>query len=114
VNQAAASAAAARDRILASAYELFAHNGIRAVGIDEVIRHADVAKATLYRHFSSKDCGEHLANIRSFTRELATEAGLRDPEQLAHSWHLLMKGSIVAAGEGDADAESAPRRWAVC
>jgi hypothetical protein len=47
---------------------------------------------------------EHLANIRSFIRELATEACLRDPEQFAHSWHLLMKGSIVAAGEGDADA----------
>jgi hypothetical protein len=47
---------------------------------------------------------EHLANIRSFIRELATEAGLRDPEQFAHSWHILMKGSIVAAGEGDVDA----------
>jgi AcrR family transcriptional regulator len=177
VTQAAVSTpVAARDRILASAYELFARRGIRAVGIDEVIRRADVAKATLYRHFSSKDelvlaflqqreqlwtkewveaearrrgdtpeaqllaifdlfdewfrdpdfegcsfinvllemndratliggaSAVHLANIRSIIRELATEAGLRDPEAFSHSWHILMKGSIVAAGEGDLDA----------
>jgi AcrR family transcriptional regulator len=45
----------ARERILGSAYELFSRRGIRAVGIDEVIERAGVAKATLYRHFSSKD-----------------------------------------------------------
>jgi AcrR family transcriptional regulator len=44
---------------------------------------------------------EHLRNIRSFLRELATEAGAADPGALAHQWHILMKGSIVAAGEGD-------------
>jgi AcrR family transcriptional regulator len=44
---------------------------------------------------------EYLRNIRSFLRELATEAGAADPEALAHQWHILMKGSIVAAGEGD-------------
>jgi AcrR family transcriptional regulator len=166
----------ARDRILASAYELFAHHGIRAVGIDEVISRAEVAKATLYRHFASKDAlvlaflqqreelwtrdwveaearrrgdtaekqllaifdlfdewfrrkdfegcsfinvllemndrtssagrasAGHLANIRSIIRQLAAEADLRDPEGFSHSWHILMKGSIVAAGEGDVDA----------
>jgi len=45
----------ARERILASAYELFSRRGVRAVGIDEVIEGAGVAKATLYRHFRSKD-----------------------------------------------------------
>jgi AcrR family transcriptional regulator len=44
---------------------------------------------------------QHLQNIRSFLRELATDAGADDPEALAHQWHILMKGSIVAAGEGD-------------
>ncbi|MGH3503970.1 MAG: TetR/AcrR family transcriptional regulator [Nocardioidaceae bacterium] len=43
-----------RDRIVATAYELFARRGIRDVGIDEVIATAGVAKATLYRHFPSK------------------------------------------------------------
>jgi AcrR family transcriptional regulator len=172
----AAAAAPARDRILASAYELFARRGVRSVGVDEVIRRADVAKATLYRHFASKDelvlaflqrreelwtkewveaearrrgadpeerllaifdlfdewfrredfegcsfitvlletndratpigraSAQHLANIRSIIRQLAVEAELRDPDGFAHSWHILMKGSIVAAAEGDADA----------
>jgi AcrR family transcriptional regulator len=44
---------------------------------------------------------EHLANIRGFLRELAAEAGASDPDALAAQWHILMKGSIVAAGEGD-------------
>ena len=43
----------------------------------------------------------HLRNIRSFVAELATGAGAVDPDALAHKWHILMKGSIVAAGEGD-------------
>jgi AcrR family transcriptional regulator len=177
VTQAAASLPISpRDRILASAYELFSRKGVRAVGVDEVIARADVAKATLYRHFPSKDdlvlaflqereqlwtrgwveaearrragtpeeqllaifdlfdewfgredfegcsfinvlletndrgtrigsaSAAHLATIRSIVRQLAVEAGLRDPDAFAHSWHILMKGSIVAAGEGDRDA----------
>jgi AcrR family transcriptional regulator len=45
----------ARERILATAYELFTRRGIRDVGVDEVVERAGVAKATLYRHFPSKD-----------------------------------------------------------
>jgi AcrR family transcriptional regulator len=45
----------ARERILESAYELFSRRGVRGVGVDEVVAHAGVAKATLYAHFSSKD-----------------------------------------------------------
>ncbi|MFN2467281.1 MAG: TetR/AcrR family transcriptional regulator [Gaiellaceae bacterium] len=166
----------ARQRILASAYDLFSRRGIRAVGVDEVIARAGVAKATLYRHFPSKDdlvlaflarreqlwtrewveaearrrgatpeqqllaifdafdewfqedgfegcsfinvlletadlehpvgaaSAGHLENIRSFVRTLADEAGLRDPAGFALSWHILMKGSIVQAAEGDREA----------
>src|SRR5258705_3129474 len=45
----------ARERILDTAYTLFSRRGIRAVGVDEVISRAGVAKATLYKHFPSKD-----------------------------------------------------------
>jgi AcrR family transcriptional regulator len=168
--------APARDRILESAYQLFSTRGIRAVGIDEVIERAAVAKATLYRHFPSKDelvlaflrqreavwthgwveaevrkrasapdeqllaifdlfdewfhradfegcafvnvlletanlehpvgraSAEHLENIRTVLRALADEAGLRLTDEFARSFHILMKGSIVQAGEGDLDA----------
>ncbi len=171
----------ARERIMAAAYELFSRRSVRAVGIDEVIERAGVAKATLYRHFSSKDelvlaflerrevCWTHgwveaearrrgstpeesllaifelfdewfqrddfegcsfinvlletgdlehpigqasvryLANIRTIVTTLATEASLRDPESFARSWHILMKGSIVSAGEGDRDAAKRAR-----
>jgi AcrR family transcriptional regulator len=49
-------------------------------------------------------CVTHLANIRAFLRELAAAAGVEDPERFAGQWHILMKGSIVAAHEGDVDA----------
>jgi AcrR family transcriptional regulator len=165
----------ARERLLTTAYELFSRRGIRDVGIDEVIARAGVAKATLYRHFRSKDelvlaflerrevrwtheqveqearrrgatpeerllaifdvfdewfrdddfeacsfinvllemgpkhpAGEasvrHLENIRSVVRRLAEEAGLQDTESFARSWHILMKGSIISASEGDTEA----------
>lgn len=48
-------AARPRERILNAAYELFSRRGIRAVGTDEVIERAGVAKATLYRHFATKN-----------------------------------------------------------
>ncbi len=48
-------AASARERILTSAYDLFSRRGVRAVGTEEVIERAGVAKATLYRHFATKN-----------------------------------------------------------
>ena len=173
----------ARERILETAYELFSRRAIRDVGVDEVIERAGVAKATLYRHFPSKDdlvvaflerreerwtvewveaearqrgtkpeeqllaifelfdewfqrddfeaCSfinvlvemgpehpvgqasvRHLASIRSVVGRLAEEAGLRDPESFARSLHILMKGSIVSATEGDAEAAQRARSMA--
>jgi AcrR family transcriptional regulator len=181
--QAASRATPVRERILETAYELFSQRGIRAVGVDELIERAGVAKASLYRYFSSKDdlvvaflerrqqrwtngwveqeargrasspeeqllaifdafdewfrredfeaCSfinvllelgprhpagsasvRHLENIRSLVRDLAEEAGLRDPGSFAHSWHILMKGSIIAAAEGDVDAAQRARSMA--
>lgn len=45
----------ARDRILQVAGRLFYAEGYRAIGIDRVIAEAEVAKATFYKHFPSKD-----------------------------------------------------------
>jgi len=52
---------------------------------------------------------EQLANVRSFVCELAEEAGVRDPDALAHKWHILMKGAIVTASAGDARAAERAR-----
>jgi AcrR family transcriptional regulator len=165
-----------RQRILDTAYELFSRRGLRGVGVDEVIERAGVAKATLYRHFPSKEhlalaflqereqlwtlgwveaearkrgstpeeqllaifdlfdewfhredfeacsfinvllelnsrthpvgnaCVAHLENIRGVLRTLAEEAGIEDTDGFAGTFHILMKGSIVSAAEGDVDA----------
>jgi AcrR family transcriptional regulator len=179
----AARSEPARERILTTAYDLFARRGIRDVGVDEIINRAGVAKATLYRHFPSKDalvlaflerrerlwthgfveagarhrgqtpeerllaifdvfdewfrseefeaCSfinvllelgprhtvgkasiDYLENIRGVVRSLADEAGLRDVESFARSWHILMKGSIISATEGDVDAAKRAQKLA--
>jgi AcrR family transcriptional regulator len=54
-------------------------------------------------------CVMHLANIRGFVAELAEDAGVAEPERFAAQWHILMKGSIVAAHEGDSDAAQKAR-----
>ncbi len=54
-------------------------------------------------------CVDHLANIRAFVCELAVAAGVSDPQRFAAQWHILMKGSIVAAHEGDRGAALAAR-----
>ena len=54
----------------------------------------------------------HLAKIRAIIRGLAEDAGLEDPEAFAQAWHMLMKGSIVAAGEGNREAAQQAKRAA--
>ena len=44
-----------RERILATAQQLFYRQGYRATGINQIIKEAKVAKASFYEHFSSKD-----------------------------------------------------------
>ena len=178
----ASAATNARERILDAAYELFSRHGVRAVGIDRVIEESGVAKATLYRTFTSKDdlvieflrmrearwtkdwlqreveqrasapeerllaifdvfhdwfqredfegcsfinvlvetddhgspvykaTAGHLEAIRGFLSELAGAAGIERPHEFARRWHILMKGSIIAAQEGDRDAARRSRQ----
>jgi AcrR family transcriptional regulator len=46
----------------------------------------------------------HLSKIRAIVRALANDADLREPEKFAQAWHMLMKGSIVSACEGNRNA----------
>ncbi len=52
---------------------------------------------------------QHLANIRSYVCELAAAAGVENPDPFARQWHILMKGSIIAAAEGDTQAAARAR-----
>lgn len=72
-----------REGILSVAGALFYREGVRAVGVDRIVAEAGVAKATLYRHFPSK---EHLvAAYLSARHERVLEAlrasleGLSEP-----------------------------------
>lgn len=65
----------ARERLLAAADELFYSEGVNTVGIDRVIDHAGVAKASLYDCFGSKD---ELIRAYLQTRLEARQARVRD------------------------------------
>ena len=45
----------ARDKVSTVAADLFYRKGIRAVGVEEIVKEAGVAKISLYRNFASKD-----------------------------------------------------------
>jgi AcrR family transcriptional regulator len=78
--------ASARARLLAAASELFYAEGVQSVGIDRVIEHAGVAKATLYSAFGSKEelvraylRARHAATQERMSREL--QARYQTPKQ---------------------------------
>jgi len=78
IHMAAKSAALGpRARLLAAADELFYVEGIHTVGIDRLLEHAGVAKASLYSTFGSKDAliGEYLS-ARFERRRARIEAAL--------------------------------------
>jgi AcrR family transcriptional regulator len=56
---------------------------------------------------------QHLANIRSYLCDLAAQAGAADPDSFARQWHILMKGSIIAAAEGDTHAAARARELGI-
>ena len=45
----------AREKILLTAHDLFYQEGIRATGIDRIIKESGVTKVTFYRHYPSKN-----------------------------------------------------------
>ncbi|WP_433003734.1 TetR/AcrR family transcriptional regulator [Kribbella sp. CA-294648] len=170
-----------RQRLVETAFRLFYEHGINAVGIDRVLAEAGVSKATLYRHFATKDglivefvrlrdaryrvwlrervdalgsdpesrilavfgaikercqagdfrgCAfgntvaeladpdhpahqaarEHKEAIRAYLAELLTQAGVREPEQLAGRFLLLIDGAVTTAvRDGSADAADEAR-----
>lgn len=54
----------------------------------------------------------HLENVRGFLGELAEEAGFDETPALVDTWHILMKGSIISACEGNRGAAKLAKRAA--
>jgi AcrR family transcriptional regulator len=72
----------ARQRILDTAAMLFYSEGINNNGIDRIIADADVAKASMYNHFESKEeiVATYLRGIREqFDLALAESTGAKKP-----------------------------------
>lgn len=74
-----------RSRLLESATNLFTTEGIRVIGIDRILREADVAKASLYSLFGSKDALV-IAYVESLDEKYradweARTEGVTDPHQ---------------------------------
>lgn len=65
-------------RILAAARDLFSRHGIRAVGIEAIAEAGATNKATLYRHFRSKD-----GLVAAYVSELAEEGN--------QAWESLLR-----------------------
>ncbi|WP_334170936.1 TetR/AcrR family transcriptional regulator [Sinomonas sp.] len=55
---------------------------------------------------------DYLARTRDQLADIARDAHLSDPEGFAWSCHILLKGAIVAAAEGDPDAAARARHMA--
>jgi hypothetical protein len=55
---------------------------------------------------------DYLARTRDQLADLARASGLTEPEDFAWSCHILLKGSIVAAAEGDPRAAERARHMA--
>lgn len=79
----------ARDRLLSTASRLFYTEGLHSVGVDRVIAEAQVTRATLYRHFRSKDelVVAYLtqADEAIRTRVDAARADVEDPDDLVRA-----------------------------
>jgi AcrR family transcriptional regulator len=65
-------------------------------------RHDPVRKGTL----------GYFAELRSFLRRLAEEAGLHRPDDIAGAWMVLIKGAVVAACAGDRAASARAKKLA--
>jgi AcrR family transcriptional regulator len=91
----------ARERLLAAAAELFYEEGVNLVGIDRIIEHAGVAKASLYDCFGSK---EEL--IRSYLQQRHEARQVEVRERLAR--HATPREKILAVFDWMAEAAAKP------
>jgi AcrR family transcriptional regulator len=81
--------AGAKDRIMATANELFYHEGIRAVGVDRLISESRVTKATFYKHFGAKETliVSYISARHETAREILNQlvASAATPETAIHA-----------------------------
>jgi len=85
-----------KDKIIETASELFYRQGYNLTGINEIIKEAGIAKATLYSHFSTKSelCVAYLqTKNETFLKDLRYYAGQRPAgkERLVSVFDFLLE-----------------------
>ncbi|WP_449278111.1 TetR/AcrR family transcriptional regulator [Leucobacter sp. GX24907] len=92
----------ASERLLTTASHLFAREGIRSVGIDRILAEANVAKATLYQGFGSKEAlvvahieRRDMLDRRAYRAEVAG-LPLRGHERVLASFELAARSAEAA------------------
>jgi AcrR family transcriptional regulator len=91
-----ANPTAVRDRILATATELFYRHGVHAVGVNEIAARATASKLSLYRYFPSKEdlveamLTEHSDRIHGWLARRTTGAAA-GPERVLSVFDLLIE-----------------------
>jgi AcrR family transcriptional regulator len=113
----------ARERLLATASDLFYAEGINSVGVDRIVSASNVTLATFYRHFPSKQdlVVSYLESIhdvlveraaavaeRAQGRELIAEIGAEVVAELGH--HGYRGCAFINAASEFEDPESPVRR----
>src|SRR3954470_9978069 len=92
---------AGRERILAAATELFYGNGVRAVGMAEVIAAAGCGKNMLYRHFPNK-----AALTAAYLRRVRAERDTAAANALARAGDIAAAHDRAEAGTPGSDQAS--------
>lgn len=87
---------AREDAIVSSVNRLLAEKGFDAMTVDEVAADVGIAKASLYKHFTSKEELAAAAMIRVLERALAFIAQLQDDPQDADAAHAVEQLRRVA------------------
>jgi AcrR family transcriptional regulator len=92
-----------RERIIATARDLFRKHGIRGIGVDAIADVAGTNKMTLYRHFGSKDdlviaCLREVARDADAIWDGFEAAHPDDPLAQLHAW--VRCGAECALGDG--------------
>ncbi len=101
-----------RDRIVATARDLFHHHGIRNVGVEAIAEAAGTNKMTLYRHFGSKDeliveCLRAFADEAEASWQALEARHPGDPMAQLRGWVRQGAECVLVDGRGCALANAA-------
>jgi AcrR family transcriptional regulator len=109
------------ERILTAAADLFYANGLRGVGVDQVIEASGVAKSTLYAHFRTKEelvaaylrrtDDSWMSQLQSAAEQAGDDAGeqlvgLFDALEAAFDRHGFFGCPFVSAAEAERDSQA--------